>query len=193
MKKTIILFFAATLLLSVSSCRSTKKFFVDSQQTTSNTNVNVNVNETKENLYDMSMDAPVEKKSSYTSVAKVQNQILPMNIETTLTMADLTVFPDKVQYSCAYNGDDSEAVRKAAINYAMSQAVRINGGDVMIEPSFEVTVVEGKVTNVKVYGYVGKYTNFRVASQADLNNLKETRKAVASESNDKKDAPKKSE
>ena len=82
--------------------------------------------------------------------------------------------PNRVEYSCSYNSNDDANNRKAAVNYAISQALRINGNaDVMVEPKYEIQTENGHIISVKVSGYVANYCNFRTATHEDLKLLKE--------------------
>ena len=164
MKKLIIPMCAMILLIT--SCKSTKNLF------STEVRPNIYVEKTEE----MSA-APVTddgKKSSfvYNSLDKVVK--LPTNFDVTKTIADLQVSPIKIEYSCSYDGIDDANSRKAAVNYAINQALRINGNaDVMVEPKYEIKTEKGRIVSVKISGYVANYCNFRTATQEDLKLLKE--------------------
>lgn len=156
------------MLLLATSCRSTKNFFksTDLQQNTS-----ITINESNE----MPESLPAQDgKKSYFYHSLDKTVILSPNFEVSKTIADLRVMPDKIEYSCAYNGNDDEMSRKAAVNYAISQALKINGNaDIMVEPKYEIKTDDGHITSVKVSGYAAYYCNFRTATQEDLKLLKE--------------------
>lgn len=82
--------------------------------------------------------------------------------------------PNRVEYSCSYNSNDDANNRKAAVNYAINKALKINGNaDVMVEPKYEIQTENGRIVSVKVTGYVANYCNFRTATQEDLKMLNE--------------------
>lgn len=170
--KQLIIPMCAMLLLAT-SCRSTKNFFksTDLQQNTS-----ITINESNE----MPESLPAQDgKKSYFYHSLDKTVILSPNFEVSKTIADLRVMPDKIEYSCAYNGNDDEMSRKAAVNYAISQALKINGNaDIMVEPKYEIKTDDGHITSVKVSGYAAYYCNFRTATQEDLKLLKEGNKNV---------------
>ena len=164
--KNLILPICAILLLA-SSCKSTKNLF---QRNDVQQNTYIEIDETM---------APVpndSKKQSYLYPSLDKTVKLPTNFDVTKTIADLQVFSSKIEYSCSYNGNDDAESRKAAVNYAISQALKINGNaDVMIEPKFEVLTEDGRITSVRVSGYVANYCNFRTATKEDLKLLKEAK------------------
>lgn len=167
MKKFIVPMCA--MLLLVTSCRSTKNLFKNTEVNTSVQNTSVTINENN----DMSLPAKDGKKSYfYHSVDKTVK--LSTNFDVTKTVADLKVSSSKIEYSCQYDGNDDDASRKAAVNYAINKALKINGNaDVMVEPKYEIQTDNGRIVSVKVSGYVANYCNFRTATQEDLKMLNE--------------------
>ena len=166
MKKAIIPMCA--MLLLVTSCRSTKNLFAK-------TDVQQNVSIEQNNYdYELSMPSVEGKKSSYVYSSKAKSEILPVKVDVTKTIADLQVSSVKVEYSCSYNCSDDAAGRKAAINYAINQVLKINGNaDVLLEPKYEVQSEGGRITSVKVSGYAATYCNFRTATEKELKMLQE--------------------
>ena len=117
MKKVIIPMFVLLLLATVTSCKSVKKVFVKQE---SNVTAELVVNAAEE------VAAPTNegmKSVSYFSTGKTKT--LPVDFGVTKTIADLKVLPDKVEYSCAYYGNNDAATRKAAVEYAISQALKL--------------------------------------------------------------------
>ena len=164
MKKFIIPMFALLLLATVTSCKSTKKMFaIQPTQTTI-------VVEQAEDIVAPAIEG--KKSASYFSVDKTK--CLPMDFDVTKTIADLKVSPNKIEYSCSYKGNDDPESRKAAVSYAIAQALRINGNaDVLVEPKHEVKTENGEIVSVRVTGYAAVYCNFRTATQEDLKMLKD--------------------
>lgn len=160
---------ALLLLATVTSCKSTKKMFVI-QPTQTNTVV-----EQAEEIV-----APTaEGKRSFNYFSANKTRQLPTDFDVTKTIADLKVSPTKVEYSCAYDGNDDPVTRRSAIDYAINQALRINGNaDVLVEPQHEVRTENGKIISVRVTGYAAVYCNFRTATQEDLKLLKEGKNNV---------------
>lgn len=164
MKNLIILMGAmGALLLSATSCKSTTSVFKEVQSTT-----------TVEESYDM-VSTPLEsKKPSYVYNSSAKTTKLPTDFGVTKTIADLNVSPTKIEYNCTYSGPDNAAGRKAAINYAITQALSIHGNaDVLLEPKYEIQTDDGRIKSVKVSGYVATYCNFRTATKEDIKMLKE--------------------
>ena len=128
----------------------------------------------EENIYDM-VAAPTEsKKSSYLYHSLAKTEKLPTSFDVTKTIADLRVSPIKVEYTCSFDASNDAAGRKAAINYAITQALKINGnGDVLLDPKYEIQAEDGRVKSVRVSGYAATYCNFRTATMEDLKMLKE--------------------
>ena len=162
MKKLLIPMCA--MLLLATSCKTTKAIFKQ-------TEVQQNY---YDNDYDMSVSPVAEKKSSYVYNSLVKTEKLPTDFGVTKTIADLQVSPVKNEYTCLYNGVDDASGRKAAVNYAINQALNVNGrADVLLDPKYEIQSEDGRIKSVKVSGYVATYCNFRTATKDDLKMLKE--------------------
>lgn len=160
-----LIFPVCAILLFATSCKSTKNLF---QKNELQQNITIEQNE-PENI-----SVAKEGKKSFVYNSAVKTVKLPTNFDVTKTIADLRVLPEKIEYSCSYNGNDDEAGRKAAVSNAISQALKINGNaDVMVEPKYEIQSEDGKIVSVKVSGYAAYYCNFRTATQEDLKLLKE--------------------
>lgn len=157
----------AMLLIATSSCGSKKIIqFTGTQENT------VIQQEEKPMVASPAQDG----KNAFFYHSQDERVILPTDFEVTKTIADLEVMPTKIEYSCAYNEDDTEAGRTNAISYATYQALKINGNaDVLVEPKHEINSEKGRITSVKVSGYAAHYRNFRTATPQDLKLLKESK------------------
>lgn len=165
MRYLIIPMFA--MLLIATSCRSKKIF--------ETTDVQVNNTFIEQEKEEPMAASPVQEGKKAFFYHSTDKTVKPRtDFEVTKTIADLEVMPIKIEYSCEYNGDDSDSGRKNAVSYAIYQALKINGNaDVMLEPKHEIKSENGRITSVKVSGYAAHYRNFRTATQQDLKLLKE--------------------
>lgn len=164
MKKSF--FLLCTTLLLVTSCKSSKAVF-NSMAVQENTYIEQN-----ENMVSSPLPGESKKSTSFVYHSLQKTESMPTNFDVTRTVADLKVQPNKIEYTCAYYGADNAEGRKAAINYAINQALIAHGNaDLLVEPKYEIKSDDGRITTVKVSGYVATYCNFRTATKEDLNML----------------------
>lgn len=84
------------------------------------------------------------------------------------SIGDLLVNESKISGEATGKiSDNIDLIKEKAVN----NALRPSSADVLIEPVFETTTYQGVVT-VKVYGFVGKYKNFRTVTLEDSAFLK---------------------
>ncbi|MBP5548741.1 MAG: hypothetical protein J6X58_07630 [Bacteroidales bacterium] len=98
-------------------------------------------------------------------------------------VADLTVSPKRITHKETFgnaitaadltNPDRSAEIRYLK-SYTLTRAVKINNADLILVPVYEVkTSDDMKTITVEVTGYPASYTNFRKASSADLDLIKQ--------------------
>ncbi len=78
---------------------------------------------------------------------------------------------------------------KAARNLAVSELLKIENADVLVEPSFE-TETSGSKTILTVKGWPAKYKNFRTITQDDIKLLNVNRNYQVNETIDGDDKKK---
>jgi len=101
--------------------------------------------------------APVSFETS--KFAHIDNHVFQKPV-----VVDLEVIGNKVNGSTeGYAQTDSW---KALQTRAMNIALKPTGGDVLVDPKFEMSVVNGK-RKVTVTGYPAKYVNFRTITESD--------------------------
>lgn len=99
-------------------------------------------------------------------------------------VADLTVSPKRITHKETFgnaitaadllNPDRSAEIRYLK-NYTLTRAVKLNNADLILVPVYEVKTSEDMRTiTVEVTGYPASYTNFRKASTADLDLIKQS-------------------
>lgn len=110
-----------------------------------------------------------------TSCSTVYKTASTRNIEPTIaavTLSDLDVSDKKIAYTLTPTGKVRRGGLKNCINTAISEALALNGGDVLIETQ-RATVIRGrgiigKIKSVTVTGYPAKYKNFRPADDKTM-------------------------
>lgn len=102
---------------------------------------------------------------------------------TTPIVADLTVSQKRITHKEVFSNNISSAdllhpEYSAEINYlksyTLTQAVKENNADVMLVPVFDIRTSEDmKTITVEVTGYPASYSNFRKATTADLDLIRQ--------------------
>lgn len=105
-----------------------------------------------------------------TSCSTVYKTATTRNIDPTIaavTLSDLDVSNEKITYTLTPTNKVRRGGLQNCINTAISEALALNGGDVLIETQ-RATITRGggvmrKIKSVTVTGYPAKYKNFRPA------------------------------
>ena len=103
--------------------------------------------------------------------------------------ADLEVSNSKISYTLRPSPKISRGGVQNCINVAINEALKENGGDVLIETQNAIVSTRlfglGKVKSVTVTGYPATYKNFRKVDQATLESALENGAFESSKSNSK--------
>ncbi len=110
-----------------------------------------------------------------TSCSTVYKTATTRNVEPTIaavTLSDLDVSNEKITYTLIPTKKVRRGGLKNCINTAISEALALNGGDVLIETQQAIITRGGgvmrKIKSVTVTGYPAKYKNFRPADDKTL-------------------------
>lgn len=109
-----------------------------------------------------------------TSCSTVYKTATTRNVEPTIAavvLSDLDVSNKKITYTLTPTNKVRRGGLKNCINTAISEALALNGGDVLIETQ-QAIITRGayvrKIKSVTVTGYPAKYKNFRPADDKTL-------------------------
>ncbi|MDE5822895.1 MAG: hypothetical protein K2H63_10525 [Paramuribaculum sp.] len=109
-----------------------------------------------------------------TSCSTVYKTATTHNVEPTIAavvLSDLDVSNEKITYTLTPKARVRRGGLRNCINTAISEALALNGGDVLIETQ-QATITRGlyvrKIKSVTVTGYPAKYKNFRPADDKTL-------------------------
>lgn len=109
-----------------------------------------------------------------TSCSTVYKTATTHNVEPTIAavvLSDLDVSNEKITYTLIPKARVRRGGLRNCINTAISEALALNGGDVLIETQ-QATITRGlyvrKIKSVTVTGYPAKYKNFRPADDKTL-------------------------
>lgn len=109
-----------------------------------------------------------------TSCSTVNKTATTHNVEPTIAavvLSDLDVSNEKITYTLIPKASVRRGGSRNCINTAISEALALNGGDVLIETQ-QATITRGlyvrKIKSVTVTGYPAKYKNFRPADDKTL-------------------------
>ena len=113
-----------------------------------------------------------------TSCSTAYKTASTQNIKPTITAAvlsDLDVSNQKITYTLNPSAKVVRGGLQNCINTAISEALALNGGDVLIETQNAIVVrgskVFGKIKSVTVTGYPATYKNFRSADDETLKTI----------------------
>ncbi len=110
-----------------------------------------------------------------TSCSTVYKTAATRNVEPTIaavTLSDLDVSNKKITYTLTPTNKVRRGGLKNCVNTAISEALALNGGDVLIETQQAIITRGGgvmrKIKSVTVTGYPAKYKNFRPADDKTM-------------------------
>lgn len=111
-------------------------------------------------------------------------------------VADLTVSPKRITHKETFGNaltaadllnPDKSAEIQYLKNYTLTRAVKLNNADLLLVPVFEVKTSNDMATiTVEVTGYPASYTNFRKATNGDLELIRQGYNTSASTPNPSK-------
>lgn len=104
---------------------------------------------------------------------------MPIEMWTQWTTSDLQVFPDKVSLTIEAPKDKKMMMSEAALREnAVGELLEKYNADILVNPLYTTTFVDGKLARITVSGYPAKHANFRTISfEEQTNYLIEKEKA----------------
>ena len=108
-------------------------------------------------------------------------------------IADVVVSPNKITYTekeaykifpvTAGNAEQIKAMMPDLKKIALSKAAKVHDADLLVGTIIDVITNDEGLLEITVSGYPAKYTNFRNATRADIENVQEARLATYGQDN----------